>query len=141
MSTRLTYTSGSAAPETDAQFEAALQEARSGRSEPLPHVVGGVSSFDGEPFERRDPSRLDVVASRAHEAPSGLVTEAVARARAAQPAWRQLGAAERCALLRKAGEAERLGIAARCEGEDPALPAGAHVAACHAVPDREGATA
>ncbi len=46
----------------------------------------------------------------------------------------------RCPLF-ASGEAERLGIAARCEGEDPALPAGGHVAACHAVPDREGAPA
>ena len=37
-----------------------------GRSEPLPHLVGCVASFDCEPFERRDPSRLDLVASRAH---------------------------------------------------------------------------
>ena len=105
MSTRLTYTSGSAAPETDAAFEAALEEVRSGPAEPLPHVVGGAPSFDGELFERRDPSRIERVASRAHEAPAGLVAEAVARARAAQPAWRRLGVAERCALLRRAGEA------------------------------------
>jgi oligopeptide/dipeptide ABC transporter ATP-binding protein len=46
----------------------------------------------------------------------------------------------RCPLY-ASGEAERLGIAERCVGEDPHLPAGEHVAACHAVPDREGAPA
>jgi oligopeptide/dipeptide ABC transporter ATP-binding protein len=46
----------------------------------------------------------------------------------------------RCPLY-ASGEAERLGIAERCQGEDPKLPAGEHVAACHAVPDREGAPA
>jgi peptide/nickel transport system ATP-binding protein len=46
----------------------------------------------------------------------------------------------RCPLY-ASGEAERLGIAERCVGEDPYLPAGEHVAACHAVPDREGAPA
>jgi peptide/nickel transport system ATP-binding protein len=46
----------------------------------------------------------------------------------------------RCPLY-ASGEAERLGIAARCVGEDPPLPAGEHAAACHAVPDREGAPA
>jgi 1-pyrroline-5-carboxylate dehydrogenase len=105
VTTRLTYTSGSAAPETDAEFEAALAAARSGPAEPLPHVAAGTESFDGPAFERRDPSRTDRIASRAHEAPAGLVEEAIARARAAQPEWRQLGVAERCALLRRVGAA------------------------------------
>ena len=41
VSTRLTYTSGAAAPETDSAFEAALEAVRGGPAEPLPHVVGG----------------------------------------------------------------------------------------------------
>ncbi|HEY7381206.1 MAG TPA: ABC transporter ATP-binding protein [Gaiella sp.] len=45
----------------------------------------------------------------------------------------------RCPLL-QSGEAERLGIAERCRGEDLALAAvdgdAAHVAACHAVPSQ-----
>ncbi len=105
MSTRLTYTSGAAAPETDSAFEAALEAVRGGPAEPLPHVVGGAASFDGTAFERRDPSRSDAVASRAHEAPSGLVAEAVERGRAAQPEWRHSGVDERCAALRRAGAA------------------------------------
>ena len=105
MSARLTYTSGSAAPETDKAFEAALAAARGRPDEPLPHVVGGAASFDGPAFERRDPSRTAAVASRAHEAPAGLVAEAVERARAAQPEWRRTGVAERCAALRLAGAA------------------------------------
>ena len=105
LSTRLTYTSGAAAPETDAAFEAALEAARGGPAEPLPHVVAGVASFDGTAFERRDPSRSAAVASRAHEAPEGLVAEAVGRARAAQPEWRRTSVEERCAALRRAGAA------------------------------------
>jgi 1-pyrroline-5-carboxylate dehydrogenase len=105
VTTRLTYTSGSAAPETDTAFEAALEAARSGPADPLPHVVGGARSFDGPPFERRDPSRSAAVASRAHAAPAGLVADAIARGRAAQPAWRRTAVAERCALLRRAGAA------------------------------------
>jgi len=105
VTTRLTYTSGGATPATDAAFEAALAAVRGGPAEALPHVVGGVRSFDGEPFARHDPSRADQVASRAHAAPSGLVAEAVERARAAQPGWRRLPVAERCALLRRAGAA------------------------------------
>ncbi len=38
----------------------------------------------------------------------------------------------RCPLV-QSGAAQRLGIADRCRGEDPALPAGTHTAACHAV--------
>ena len=105
MSTRLTYTSGASTPEADAAFEAALSAARSGPAEPLPHVIGGEPSFDGPAFERRDPSRSDRVASRAHAAPAALVAEAVARGRAAQPGWRRTPVAERCAALRRAGAA------------------------------------
>jgi 1-pyrroline-5-carboxylate dehydrogenase len=105
VSTRLTYTSGASTPETDAAFEAALAAARGGPAEPLPHVVGGARSLDGPAFERRDPSRTDRVASRAHAAPPALVAEAVARGRAAQPGWRRTAIAERCAALRRAGAA------------------------------------
>jgi 1-pyrroline-5-carboxylate dehydrogenase len=105
VSTRLTYTSGASTPELDAAFEAALVDARGGPAAPLPHTVGGEPSFDGPGFERRDPSRTDRVASRAHAAPAGLVAEAVERGRAAQPAWRRTPVAERCAALRRAGAA------------------------------------
>jgi 1-pyrroline-5-carboxylate dehydrogenase len=105
LTTRLTYTSGSAAPETDAAFEGALDAVRGRPAEPLPHVVAGVSSFDGAAFERRDPSRADSVASRAHAAPPELVAEAVERARAAQAAWRRTSVADRTAALRRAGAA------------------------------------
>jgi len=105
VSQRLTYTSGSAAPETDARFEAALEAARSGPAGPLPHLVGGERSFAGEVFERPDPSRTDAVASRAHAAPPALVADAIERARAAQVAWRRTAPSDRCALLRRVGEA------------------------------------
>jgi 1-pyrroline-5-carboxylate dehydrogenase len=105
LTTRLTYTSGGAAPETDAAFEAALDAARGRTAGPLPHVVAGSESLDGAAFERRDPSRTETVASRAHAAPAGLVDEAVERARAAQPEWRRTGVAERCEALRRAAAA------------------------------------
>jgi 1-pyrroline-5-carboxylate dehydrogenase len=104
VSTRLTYTSGAAAPETDARFEAALEAARSGPADPLPHLVGGQRSFAGEVFERRDPSRTDAIASRAHAAAPGLVADAIERARAAQVRWRRTAPSDRCALLRAVGE-------------------------------------
>jgi 1-pyrroline-5-carboxylate dehydrogenase len=105
VTTRLTYTSGGSTPELDAAFEAALADARRAPAGPLPHVVGGEPSFAGPAFERRDPSDVDRVASRAHAAPAGLVAEAVARGHAAQPAWRRTPPADRCAALRRAGAA------------------------------------
>jgi 1-pyrroline-5-carboxylate dehydrogenase len=105
LTSRLTYTSGAAAPETDVAFEAALEAVRGGPAEPLPHVVAGAASFEGAPFERHDPSRSGTVASRAHAAPEGVVAEAVERGRAAQPEWRRAGVNERCGALRRAGAA------------------------------------
>jgi 1-pyrroline-5-carboxylate dehydrogenase len=105
VTTRLTYTSGGATPETDAAFEAALDAARRAPAGSLPHLVAGIPSHAGPVFERRDPSDTSRVASRAHEAPDGLVAEAVERARAAQAPWRRTDLADRCAALRRAGAA------------------------------------
>ena len=90
MATRITYTSGASDPELDARFEQALDEARGGAGEPLRHVVAGAERDDGPVFERPNPSHADEIASRAHEADAGLVGEALARAREAQPGWRSL---------------------------------------------------
>jgi 1-pyrroline-5-carboxylate dehydrogenase len=107
MATRLTYTSGTRTPELDAAFERALRTAREVEHDPLPHLVGGHPRTGGEVFERHDPSRAGAVASRAREAPSKLVDEAVAVAAEAQRAWRATPVGERCALLRAAADAIR----------------------------------
>jgi 1-pyrroline-5-carboxylate dehydrogenase len=111
---RLTYTTGGSDVELDEAFEAALAGARASDAAPLPHLVAGSAVETGEPIERLDPSRTEAVASRAREG-AGVVDEALARARAAAPAWRRLPYAERCALLRGAGRLlgeRRLEIAA-----------------------------
>ena len=105
MSTRLTYTSGTAAPETDAAFEAALEAARGGPAEPLPHVVAA---------PRRSTARRSSAATRAARRPSqaALTRRPKAwsprRSGAGAPRSRN-GAArsvdERCAALRRAGAA------------------------------------
>ena len=105
MSTRLTYTSGAAAPETDAAFEAALEAVRRGPADPLPHVVGGAASFDGPAFERRDPSRSRRGRQPRPRGPGRAGRRGRRRARAAQPGWRRAGVGERCAALRRAGAA------------------------------------
>ena len=104
MATRITYTSGESDPELDSRFEQALEGARAGPGEPLHHVVAGTRRDDGPVFERANPSHADEIASRAHEADGGLVGEALARAREAQPGWRSLPYGERCSLLREAAQ-------------------------------------
>ena len=98
--TRLTYTTGTSA-ELDEAFEAALAAVRASGAEPLPHLVGGSPVTTGDTFDREDPSRCEHVASRARDGVD-VVPAALARARAAAPAWRRLPYAERCALLRGA---------------------------------------
>jgi 1-pyrroline-5-carboxylate dehydrogenase len=115
MATRLTYTSGTRTPELDAAFERCLGAAPRDAHEPLAHLVAARERADGEAFARHDPSRAGEVASRAREAPAGLVEEAVGAARAAQRDWRRRPVAERCAPLRAAADVireRRLEIAA-----------------------------
>ncbi|HEY7198352.1 MAG TPA: aldehyde dehydrogenase family protein [Gaiellaceae bacterium] len=103
MATRITYTSGASSAELDAEFERALEAARSRDVSPLPHVVGGSERDEGGVFERQNPSHTDELASSAREGAS-LVDEAVAKARGAQPAWRSTPYAERVAALREAAQ-------------------------------------
>ena len=100
MSTRLTYTSGALAGETDEAFEAKLAAARADPSEPLPHLIGGEDDFSGEPFTRFDPAAEGAVASRARDATPKLVTRAVDVARAAGRAWAATPYSERCEQMR-----------------------------------------
>ncbi len=97
---RLTYTTGTSA-EVDEAFEAALAAARKSEAGPLPHLIEGGDDERGATIEREDPARSEHIVSRAHEG-AEVVAEAVARARAAAPAWRRLPHEERCSLLRRA---------------------------------------
>jgi 1-pyrroline-5-carboxylate dehydrogenase len=103
MATRITYTSGAATPELDAEFEAALEAARRRQVDPLAHVVSGRGMDVGDVFDRPNPSHTDEIASRAREG-AELVDEAVAAAREAQPGWRSLPYDERVAALRQAAQ-------------------------------------
>jgi 1-pyrroline-5-carboxylate dehydrogenase len=100
MSTRLTYTSGALAGETDDEFEAKLAEARADSSEPLPHLIGGEDDFAGDTFSRFDPAGEGVVASRAHDGSPQISSRAVAAARAAEPAWASTPYGDRCEQMR-----------------------------------------
>ena len=100
-----TYTSTDLSPERDAAFEAGLERARAAIGEHA-LVIGG---------ERR-PGRAGVLVQRnpadtreelgAFAAASAEdVADAVAAARAAQPAWERTPVGERIAILARAGEA------------------------------------
>src|SRR5436190_18074926 len=100
MSTRLTYTSGDMTAAAQ-EFEVRLAEARAaGGGDPAPHLIGGEEVAEGDVFERRDPSRTDDVASRAHDG-AALAGCAIDAARAAAAGWRATHYAERCALMRR----------------------------------------
>ncbi len=89
MADRLTYTSGGIDAAAHAEFERRLQDARSAGAEPRLHLIGGAVSGEGRIFERRDPSRISDVASRAHEADAETVELAVRAARDARAQWRR----------------------------------------------------
>lgn len=105
---RLTYTSGAPGEALDARFQRRLAELRAANHQPLPHVLAGEPLAAGPVFERRDPARVDSLASRAHQATPETVARAVACARGACRAWRNTPFQERCARLRAlARELER----------------------------------
>jgi 1-pyrroline-5-carboxylate dehydrogenase len=97
----ITYTTVADDPQLGAGFERALARAREGVPEPLPHLIAGERVASGEVFERADPCDERRVVSRAHRATPEIVAQAVAAARAAQPAWAALPLAERAAALRR----------------------------------------
>ena len=99
--TTLNYTSTAGDPALDAAFEQALAKARTGRPDPLAHLIGNRWVADGEQFERADPCDPARIVSRAHRASSEVVAAAVAAARAAQPGWAAMPLAERAAALRR----------------------------------------
>ncbi len=107
MPTRLTYTSGDVDPETHAEFERRLREARDAAPgmEPHPHSIGGRPCAEGPVFERPDPSHIERIASRAHAADSQTAAQAVAIAAAAAPGWRRTPYRERLQCLAAAARA------------------------------------
>jgi 1-pyrroline-5-carboxylate dehydrogenase len=97
--TTLTYTTAADDPALDADFEAALRDARH-PGLPLGHLIAGEQRRSGAVFERPDPCDPRRVVSRAHTATAAEVADAVGAARAAQPAWAALPLTERTTALR-----------------------------------------
>jgi 1-pyrroline-5-carboxylate dehydrogenase len=88
----------------DARFEAALRNLRADGVVTVPHLIAGKAHHEGELIDRRDPSSPDLVVSRCHEAPGGLVAAAVQAARGAADTWAALTSRERADRLRPALE-------------------------------------
>lgn len=102
MTSTLNYASTDVDAELNVAFDEALRTARRAGSDALPHVIDGRERFDGAAFTRADPCSPKVVVSQAYSATTSAVHDAVAAARDASRAWRQLPYQERVALLRRA---------------------------------------
>ncbi len=105
MADRLTYTSGGIDAGTHAEFERCLQDARGADAQPHPHLIDGAPHAHGPVFERRDPSRIADVASRAHEADAATVALAVRAAQTACARWRRTPYRDRLQRLAEVAQA------------------------------------
>ena len=65
-----------------------------------PAFIGGRDRSEGEVVDARSPIDRDIVLGEFPQADAALIDEAVAAARAAYPAWRDMGWPRRVALLR-----------------------------------------
>jgi 1-pyrroline-5-carboxylate dehydrogenase len=99
MAGRLTYTSGGIDSAAHVEFERCLRAARAAEHLPWPHLIDGRAHAEGPVFERRDPARIDSLASRAHEALPETVALAVAAAERARREWRRTPYRERLERL------------------------------------------
>jgi len=90
--------------ELHAAFEAGVDAARQRLGRSHPNVIAGAErAGDGE-SELRSPIDRDVVVGRFAIGTRRDVRDAIAAARAAQPAWRALGWHERIGILRRAAD-------------------------------------
>ncbi len=102
---KITYATLSADNEAlQSAFDRAVASARSQLGQSYPMLIGDERRSGAEAFEDRSPIDTSVVVSRFPVGTRQDVRDAVAAARAAFPAWRDLGWQRRIALMRKAAE-------------------------------------
>ncbi len=103
--TKITYATLSADnEELHAAFEAALVAARGRLGGGHPNIIGGRErAGDGE-FELRSPIDQDILVGRFAKGTRTDVQDAIAAARAAQPAWNALGWEKRVEIMIRAGD-------------------------------------
>jgi len=102
---KITYATLSADnEELQAAFDRALEAARAQLGERYPMLIGDEGRFADEEFEDRSPIDINLVVSRFPVGSREDVQDAVAAARAAFPAWRDLGWRRRIDLMRRAAD-------------------------------------
>jgi 1-pyrroline-5-carboxylate dehydrogenase len=87
-----------------ADFEAGIEQARTRLGRSHPNVIGGQPRPGQGESELRSPIDQDVVVGRFARGTREDVRDAIAAARATQPAWRALGWERRIAILRRAAD-------------------------------------
>jgi 1-pyrroline-5-carboxylate dehydrogenase len=102
---KITYATLSADNEDlQSAFDAAVERARGQLGQAYPMVIGDELRHRDEAFEDRSPIDREVVVSRVPVGTRQDVKDAIAAARAAYPAWRDLGWRKRIELMRRAAD-------------------------------------
>jgi 1-pyrroline-5-carboxylate dehydrogenase len=102
---KITYATLSADnEELQSAFDAAVERVRGILGQSYPMLIGGEERRGAEEFEDRSPIDRDIVVARFPVGTRQDVRDAIAAARAAFPAWRDLGWRQRLEILRNAAD-------------------------------------
>ena len=102
---KITYATMNAEdPELQAAYDAGVEEARSGLGQTHPFWVDGEPRTTSDTFDEYSPADHDLLVGSYSQATPSDVNDAVAAARAAQPAWEKTPWQDRVALMRKAAD-------------------------------------
>jgi 1-pyrroline-5-carboxylate dehydrogenase len=102
---KITYATLSADnEELQASFDQAVEQARGQLGRSYPMLIGSEERFGSEEFEDRSPIDREIVVARFPVGTRQDVQDAIAAAREAFPAWRDLGWRRRLELIRAAAE-------------------------------------
>jgi len=102
---KITYATLSADnEELQAAFDAALERVRGELGRSYPMIIGSEERIGEQEFEDRSPIDRDIVVSRFPIGTRHDVRDAIADARAAFPAWRDLGWRRRIEIMRRAAD-------------------------------------
>ena len=102
---KITYATLSADnEELQASFDAAVEKVRGDLGRSYPMLIGAEERHGAAEFEDRSPIDADIVVSRFPVGTRQDVGDAISAARAAFPAWRDLGWRKRLELMRRAAD-------------------------------------
>ena len=102
---KITYATLSADnEELQAAYDSAVDEARAMLGRTYPMLIGNEERAGSETFDDRSPIDADIVVSRFPVGTRQDARDAIAAAKAAFPAWRDLGWRKRLDMLRQAAD-------------------------------------